>query len=141
MDAIKITIYGRPEQWRRTGGRTKDGRPVRFTPAKTRDYEHRIKQEAGRYFVRPFKGPVKVDMLAVFPRPKAKIWKTKPMPREWYPKAPDLDNIVKAAMDGLNGIAYLDDRQVVMVVARKILASGDELPRLELTIGLMEGWE
>lgn len=31
----------------------------------------------------------------------------------------DIDNYVKAVLDGLNGVAYLDDRQVVQVFATK----------------------
>ena len=30
-----------------------------------------------------------------------------------YPQKPDVDNIVKAILDGLNGVAYTDDKQVV----------------------------
>lgn len=32
---------------------------------------------------------------------------------------PDIDNICKIVLDGLNGIAYLDDSQVVYLTARK----------------------
>jgi Holliday junction resolvase RusA-like endonuclease len=32
---------------------------------------------------------------------------------------PDIDNIIKIILDGLNGAAYQDDKQVVAVVARK----------------------
>jgi Holliday junction resolvase RusA-like endonuclease len=32
---------------------------------------------------------------------------------------PDLDNIVKAIMDALNGYAFEDDKQVVSITARK----------------------
>lgn len=32
---------------------------------------------------------------------------------------PDIDNICKIVLDGLNGIAYLDDSQVVYMTARK----------------------
>lgn len=32
---------------------------------------------------------------------------------------PDIDNIIKAVMDGLNGVAFLDDKQVVFVSCKK----------------------
>lgn len=32
---------------------------------------------------------------------------------------PDLDNVIKAVMDGLNGVAYLDDSQVTEIHAYK----------------------
>lgn len=32
---------------------------------------------------------------------------------------PDIDNIIKSILDGLNGIAYEDDRQVVEIMAIK----------------------
>lgn len=32
----------------------------------------------------------------------------------------DIDNYVKAVLDGLNGIAYRDDRQVVQIFAAKV---------------------
>ena len=34
-------------------------------------------------------------------------------------KKPDIDNIIKAVLDALNGIAYKDDTQVVQVMAQK----------------------
>ena len=42
-------------------------------------------------------------------------------PDESFPhvKRPDLDNLVKTIMDGLNGIAWSDDSNVVRLVARK----------------------
>ena len=32
---------------------------------------------------------------------------------------PDIDNVIKCVMDGLNGVAYADDRQVTLVVTEK----------------------
>ena len=34
-------------------------------------------------------------------------------------KKPDIDNIIKAVLDALNGVAYKDDTQVVQVMATK----------------------
>ena len=34
-------------------------------------------------------------------------------------KKPDLDNVLKAVLDGLNGIAFVDDSQVVAITVRK----------------------
>ena len=36
-----------------------------------------------------------------------------------YPQRPDLDNIAKAILDGLNGVAYADDKQVVCMTVYK----------------------
>ena len=38
---------------------------------------------------------------------------------ESYTKKPDLDNLVKSVLDGLNGIAYVDDNQIIDIEARK----------------------
>ena len=42
-------------------------------------------------------------------------------------RKPDIDNVLKVVLDSLNGIAYKDDAQVVMVSGKKIY--GDE-PKL-----------
>jgi len=38
-------------------------------------------------------------------------------------KKPDIDNIVKAILDGMNGIVYLDDKQVVDLHLTKVYSS------------------
>ncbi|MEM9588985.1 MAG: RusA family crossover junction endodeoxyribonuclease, partial [Planctomycetota bacterium] len=49
----------------------------------------------------PLQGPLRVDAEFVFPRPRNRVWKTKPMPRERHTKKPDRDNLDKAALDAL----------------------------------------
>ena len=45
---------------------------------------------------------------------------------EGFTKRPDVDNLVKAVLDGLNGIAFKDDCQVVEVHATKGYTSDEE---------------
>ena len=53
--------------------------------------------------------PVKVTVVAYRPIPKSKPKKIEVMP---FTSKPDVDNIGKAILDGLNGVAYRDDSQV-----------------------------
>jgi Holliday junction resolvase RusA-like endonuclease len=46
-------------------------------------------------------------------------------------KKPDLDNMIKAVKDGLNGVAWKDDAQVVKVLALKYYG---ESPRADIRI-------
>ncbi len=47
----------------------------------------------------------------------------------WVPTTPDLDNLEKAVLDALNGVAYEDDRFVVAKNAQKKYIRRDE-PRV-----------
>ena len=100
-----------------------------YTPKATRDYEKAIATCYQEQYGRKFEGGLSIDIEAVFKIPeswnKKKKWETinegrKPEIR------PDIDNIVKVVMDGLNGIAYDDDSQVVEITARKIYGLGYE---------------
>jgi len=80
-------------------------------------------------------GPVSLHLTILLPRTKAKTWKTRPMPREWKPKGrKDFDNILKAVVDSLNGLAWLDDRQVVDCHIWKLMADGSEEPGVLIRI-------
>lgn len=83
-------------------------------------------------------GPVTVNIEAVFPRPKGKIWKTKPMPSYPHTIKPDVDNVMKACLDGLNGLAFRDDSQVFIATTTKRVAAGDEQPKTVIDI---EAWQ
>ena len=45
---------------------------------------------------------------------------------KWFVHAPDIDNVGKLVLDGLNHVAYHDDRQVVEFRMRKLLCDGEE---------------
>lgn len=76
----------------------------------------------------PLKGPLVVRLVFVMPRPKAMLWKKKPMPAVEHTVKPDVDNLTKALFDALNGVAWVDDSQVWSKQVDKIIASGYESP-------------
>jgi len=82
----------------------------------------------------PFLGSLTLECVFVLPRPRAKIWKTKPMPRIPHSHKPDLDNLLKAVLDSLNRIAWQDDSQVSILRAEKHIAGGDESPHVRIII-------
>lgn len=79
-------------------------------------------------------GPVTMNIEAVFPRPKDKCWKSKPMPSYPHTSKPDFDNLGKAVADALNDLAYKDDSQVFIATVTKRVAAGDEQPRTVIEV-------
>lgn len=123
MEAIEFNVLGKPipKQRPRKG---KYGNI--YTPTKTKNYEELIgmsfKLNAGSGF-KPFESHVTLTIINVckFPkkfnkeqRERASSGSIRPVSR------PDIDNIIKSVMDGLNGVAFKDDSQVVNITAGKI---------------------
>ncbi|HGY3556654.1 TPA: RusA family crossover junction endodeoxyribonuclease [Pseudomonas putida] len=66
--------------------------------------------------------PVMVEMRIVLKVPKSasKKFKAQALAGEIFPtKKPDMDNVIKAIYDGLNGVVWKDDVQVVDAFVRK----------------------
>ena len=62
--------------------------------------------------------PLEISILALFPIPKYASKKTKELMINGYifpTKKPDGDNIIKAILDALNGVAYRDDSQICRI--------------------------
>ena len=80
--------------------------------------------------------PMRLSIVAVFPRPKSKRG---PNPRLPKTGKPDLGNVTKAVEDALTGLAWNDDSQVFayMEPFEKWIAAGDEQPHVEVTIEAM----
>lgn len=103
---------------------TKDGHA--YTDSETRAYEKKI-MAYYRQSLRDYRWPdnayICVDVTAVYPIPKsatkaalASIQAGRILPK----RKPDIDNVLKVVLDSLNGFAYKDDSQVVMVSGRKV---------------------
>ena len=83
------------------------------TDKKTLDAEQRI---AHAYEGPFFNGPVSVS--CTFSRKRTVVTITD-LDEEICPLTADLDNLCKTVKDGLNGVAYADDRYVQKLAARK----------------------
>lgn len=101
------------------------GRPMAFTPAKTRQAEADFIALADPHAPpAPLQGPIDIRLVFVLPIPQSRPawWKMAAAAGRVYPaKKPDLDNLVKLVLDSFNrsGRWWRDDAQVVEVQAGK----------------------
>jgi len=123
---IDAVIVGKPvSKGRPRFGRAKNGNMVAYTPFKTRKYEQEVKSlfQIAMFGKAMLEGPVKVTITAYFNSKKKTGWHT---------SRPDLDNIIKAILDSMNGIVVEDDSAVAQIVAFKKYDEGEE--RVEVQI-------
>jgi Holliday junction resolvase RusA-like endonuclease len=82
--------------------------------------------------------PMEVRLVFVFPRPASKTRKRGENPP--YPKAgkPDADNLAKAVLDALNGLAWNDDSQVAILYVAKWVGEPGRVPGVTVTIEAIE---
>ena len=121
---MKIIIPGVPVGKGRPKFSTFNGHAVAYTPEKTVNYENLVKlsfQQSGETaFDRETQ--LRADIYAYFPIPKSTSKKNREeMERGLIlpTKKPDADNIAKAILDALNGLAFYDDAQVVYLQVSK----------------------
>ncbi len=85
-----------------------------YTPQKTKIYEEVLKYYAMQLRIpKELKDkPVSLDIQFLFPN-KKQTWLGCKISK------PDIDNLIKSVLDGLNKIVYNDDRQVYKIIASK----------------------
>ena len=130
---IRFFVEGKPQG----KGRPRFSRNVVYTPKETLKYEKLI---AGNYTGDVLQGPLFIDITAFFAIPKSytKAIKKDILDGKITPtKKPDSDNIAKVVMDALNGIAYVDDRQVIDL--RVVKKYSNEKEGLDIIIGEAHG--
>ncbi len=111
---ISITVFGNAVPKGRPRVALRGKHPVVYTPTKTREWEQLIKLAAAGKVKKLITGPIDLYVAFFLPRPK-----TLPKKVVHHTKRPDLDNLVKAVMDALNGVVWRDDSQVVEKYACK----------------------
>lgn len=107
---------------------------VTFTPPKTLNYETLIKELFIISRQALMTGELRAEIDAYFTINKTVSQKKKEqmINQQIRPtKRPDLDNVAKAVLDALNGLAYNDDSQIVSLTINKYWA---EVPRVTIKI-------
>lgn len=118
---------------------TVHGRPMAMNYTPSKHPVNQFKAAVQMACQLAYRGPVieagvVLRVIAVFPRPKGMVWKTKPMPRVPKLSKPDFDNLSKSVSDALNGILWRDDAQVYDGGCAKFIAAGNEQPHVEISI-------
>ena len=127
---VCFTVFGDPVPKARARTVRKGGRTWSFTPKKVAAWENVVKAEAVKHFSEPFNGPVALSLAFFMKRPKSR------KKDNYVMTTPDLDNLEKAFLDGLNEVAYLDDKQVVVKSAvKRYIVVGE--PRVEVVVSAL----
>ena len=121
---IEFTIPGQPQGKGRARVGSINGHARMFTPQKTVAYEGLIAHAAQQAMagLPLFDGAVRL-MLAIdcqIPASWSVRKQNAALAGDLFPTTkPDADNVLKAVCDGLNGVAWRDDVQVIDCVIRK----------------------
>ncbi len=123
MESITFFVPGDP----RGKGRPRFNRSTgaAYTDSETRAYERKIAayyHKAAPGFRFPDTVFLGISVYAYFPIPKSasKADKASMELGKIFPsRKPDIDNIIKAVLDGLNGVAYTDDARVSYISGAK----------------------
>jgi Holliday junction resolvase RusA-like endonuclease len=115
-----------------------NAKPVIFTPKKTREFEQFVCFTAKQYAPKdPLEGSINIEIKFFFSPPK-KLTRRNHNSFEGVPKnsRPDLDNLIKSILDGLNSSGFWkDDSQITRLVAEKLWT--DKEPRIEIIISTL----
>ena len=126
----QLTIPGKPYPLKRARRASFGGM---FDPKENTVAKKLVAQVARLSIKSPIEGPVRLCAVFYFQRPKAHYGKTlKASAPIYHTQRPDVDNLIKTVLDGLNGIAWKDDAQVVEVSGMKMWSL--DAPLTDVTI-------
>ena len=136
MDPVSFTVPGVARGQGRPRATIRGKHAAVYKDAKSASYENLVKlaAEAAMAGRVPMSGPVRL-LLNVRCAPPAsasrKVREAMLSGASRPAKKPDLSNITKAVEDGCNGVAFIDDAQIVSLCAAKIYA---ETPGVDVSI-------
>lgn len=126
IKSIGFQIHGAPVQKERPRFRRYGRKVISYTPTKTKRYEEAVRSAFSSFAdsVPCEDEDVAVGMELIFFMPipeKLPKYRLKQIEEQSFRPLhkPDIDNLIKSVLDGLNGAAYHDDRQIISVSAEK----------------------
>jgi len=139
-DIITFTVPGSPQSLKRHRTFRRGDFVGQYDPSKGDKQDFLAKCMEYKPSV-PWSGPLRVDLLLFFPRPRSHFrtgkyaGELKPNAPLWCDKNPDRSNVEKFVEDALNGIFWSDDRIICDGVIQKKYS---DRPRIEITIERIE---
>lgn len=117
----EFTVYGNPMAQGRPRFYRRGSFVGVYDPVKSKNWKSEVKRQAIENKVRVLEGALGMSLHFKLPRPKS-------LPKKFkhHTKKPDVDNLAKGIKDGLKGVCYKDDSQVVMLVVTKTYAESGE---------------
>lgn len=125
MLMVNFTVYGPPQGKARPRFRKIGNFVQTYTPAKTKSYEDEIKMfaKAAMGATEPLETPVEVFLYirntvpASYSKKRTEACLTN---TEKHIKKPDLDNVIKSVIDGMDKIVFLNDSQITSIHSTKV---------------------
>ena len=136
MMQIMFTVYGEPVAKGRPRFSTRGKFFVAYTPEKTKTYESEVGMmaKAAMGASEALEGALEAFIYVTFPVPASYSKKRTEAclaKKEKHTKKPDLDNVVKSVIDGMDKIIFLNDSQITSIHATKVYG---EVPKVEVLI-------
>lgn len=132
---IKIVVPGDAQAQMRPRATTIGGSVRMYDHPKSKQYKKHVQKAAAPYLPqKPLTGALsmKVTVYRGFLKSFSKRQRVDAEGGLLLPVTrPDVDNLAKTFMDALNGLAYIDDSQIVTLIAEKKYA---EFARVEIEI-------
>ena len=121
---VKFSIPGPAQAKQRPRINRQTGRV--YTPNATHKYEKLVKECYGdRHFFDEQYISVKITFKFTIPKSYSKAEYYEALVGDIRPKKADIDNYIKSVLDGLNGVAFTDDRYICHLEAEKIYTEGE----------------
>lgn len=140
---ISFTIEGEPMGKERPKATTIGGHAKVYTPKKTANYEAKVGYAFRQAYpnAEPLATALHASIYCYFPLNKGdytpngkptKKGRAKLSGEIAHTKKPDCDNLAKSVLDGLNGLAFVDDSQIISLTVVKYYSVW---PRVQVVIG------
>jgi Holliday junction resolvase RusA-like endonuclease len=136
MIQIMFTVYGEPIAKGRPRFSTRGKFPVAYTPEKTKAYEFEVGMMALAAMggTKPLEGALEAFIYVTFAVPASyskKRLEACLSGLEKHIKKPDLDNVVKSVIDGMDKIVFDNDSQITSIHATKVYG---EVEKVEVMV-------